>query len=157
MMPIPFSGNPLERASYRRSDTAWLETQALAGLFLPFWQNRPLVADNHAVFLPWRKEWQGLAQVFLGLDGSQAFFAVELGGEDDPHLAEGSFQDMRTSAFVLPGRDIAIAGQAKALLDWHRRHGFVPIAGLRPKCATAAIAAFVPNVAPNIFRAPIRW
>src|SRR4051812_38371705 len=129
MTPIPFSGNPLERASYRRGDAAWLEAQALAGLFLPFWQNRPLVADNRAVLLPWRKEWQGLAQVFLGLDGSQPFFAVELGGEDEPRLAEGRFQEMRASAFVLPGRDIAIAGQAKALLDWHRRHGFCPNCG----------------------------
>ena len=151
MMPIPFSGNPLERASYRRSDTAWLETQALAGLFLPFWQNRPLVADNHAVFLPWRKEWQGLAQVFLGLDDSQAFFAVELGGEDDPHLAEGSFQDMRTSAFVLPGRDIAIAGQAKALLDWHRRHGFCPNCGAKTEMRDGGYRRLCPQCSAEHF------
>jgi len=43
-----------------------------------------------------------------------------------PHdeLGRGAFQEMRASAFILPARDTAIAGQAKALLDWHKRHGF---------------------------------
>ena len=51
---------------------------------------------------------------------------------------------MRASAFVLPARDTAIAGQAKALLDWHKRHGFCPNCGRQRSCATAAIAACVP-------------
>jgi NAD+ diphosphatase len=38
---------------------------------------------------------------------------------------------MRTAAFVLPLRDTAIAGQAKALLDWHKRHGFCASCGTR--------------------------
>jgi len=63
------------------------------------------------------------------IDHDAKRIAVELGGEDEPQLAEGRFQEMRASAFVLPGRDIAIAGQAKALLDWHRRHGFCPNCG----------------------------
>src|SRR5437762_3000265 len=101
MMAIPFSGNPLERASYRRSDPAWLEAQKQAGLFLPFWQNRPLVAKDRAVFLPWCEEWRGLTYVFLGLDGDQPMLSVELSGESEPRLGEGSFQEMRASAFVL--------------------------------------------------------
>jgi NAD+ diphosphatase len=36
---------------------------------------------------------------------------------------------MRAAAHLLPGRDTAIAGQAKALLDWHARHGFCPRCG----------------------------
>jgi NAD+ diphosphatase len=36
---------------------------------------------------------------------------------------------MRSAAFVLPARDTAIAGQAKALLDWHKRHSFCPNCG----------------------------
>ena len=57
-MAIAFSGNPLDRASLRRADPAWIAAQQAVGLFLPFWQNRPLVADHRAVFLPWRQEWQ---------------------------------------------------------------------------------------------------
>jgi NAD+ diphosphatase len=130
MAPIPFSGNPLDRASYRRSDTAWLAAQLAAGRFLPFWQNRPFVADDRACFLPWRVEWEGRPCVFLGLDGTLALFAVDLTGESEPMLVgEGAFREMRTAAFILPARDTAIAGQAKALLDWHKRHGFCPNCG----------------------------
>ena len=64
---------------------------------------------------------------------------------------------MRAAAFILPARDTAIAGQAKALLDWHRRHGFCPNCGHATAFATAAIAASARVAAPNIFPAPIRW
>jgi NAD+ diphosphatase len=126
---IPFSGNPLDRASYHRTDPAWLAAQHAAGLFLPFWQNRPRVVKDRAGFLPWREEWQGATSVFLGLDGGQPLFAVDLPGGSEPVLGEGAFAEMRASAFVLPARDTAIAGQAKALLDWHKRHGFCPNCG----------------------------
>ena len=126
---IPFSGNVLNRASNRRTDEAWLATQAAQGLFLPFWQNKPLVTKDRAGFLPWREEWREQTCVFLGLDDTQPLFAVDLAGDSAPALGEGAFADMRTSAFVLPARDIAIAGQAKALLDWHKRHGFCPNCG----------------------------
>jgi NAD+ diphosphatase len=126
---IPFSGNVLDRASNRRTDEAWLAAQAVAGLFLPFWQNRPLVTKDRAGFLPWREEWRGQTCVFLGLDGTQPLFAVDLAGDSEPALGEGAFAEMRASAFVLPARDTAIAGQAKALLDWHKRHGFCPNCG----------------------------
>jgi NAD+ diphosphatase len=124
--PIPFSGNVLDRASARRGDDAWLAAQAVAGLFLPFWQNQPFVTKDRVGFLPWREEWRGQTCVFLGLDGTQPLFAVDLAGDSKPVLGEGAFAEMRASAFVLPARDTAIAGQAKALLDWHKRHGFCP-------------------------------
>ena len=127
--PIPFSGNVLDRAGNQRTDEAWLAAQAAAGLFLPFWQNRPFVVQDRAGFLPWREDWQGRTCVFLGLDGTQPLFAVDLTCDDEPMLGDGGFSEMRASAFVLPARDIAIAGQAKALLDWHKRHGFCPNCG----------------------------
>jgi NAD+ diphosphatase len=129
MNPIAFSGNPLDRASYRRGDEAWLAAQAEAGQFLPFWQNRPFVVNSRAKFLARRDAWRNLPTIFLGLDGTQKLFAVDLPGETAPDLGEGDFQEMRPAAFVLPARDTAIAGQAKALLDWHKRHGFCPNCG----------------------------
>jgi NAD+ diphosphatase len=129
MGTIAFSGNPLDRASVQRSDAAWLAAQKPSGLFLPFWQNRPLVHGDRVVFLEQRKEWEACLCVFLGLDGTQPLFAIDLPGENEPPLGEGTFTEMRAAAFVLPARDTAIAGQAKALLDWHRRHGFCPNCG----------------------------
>jgi NAD+ diphosphatase len=129
MNPIAFSGTPLDRASYRRTDPAWLAMQAANGLFLPFWQNRPFVAEGRAGFMPMRAEWENALCVFLGLDGEQPLFAADLPGDTEPVLEGGSFAEMRAAASTLPARDIAIAGQAKALLDWHKRHGFCPNCG----------------------------
>ena len=123
--PICFAGNPLDRASAQRADAAWMAAQRLAGRFLPFWKMQPLLtADAQAAFLPWRADWDGRCVVFLGQDAGAPLFAVDLGSDETPPAVEGEFRDMRAAAFVLPGRDSAIAGQAKALLDWHARHGF---------------------------------
>ena len=121
---MTFGGNPLDRASDRRSDPAWLAAMFQDGLFLPFWQNKPLVTEERAAFLPWRTDWESGVCVFLGLQDGQPLFAIDLAGESEPVLERGRFEEMRASAFVLPARDTAIAGQAKALIDWHRRHGF---------------------------------
>jgi NAD+ diphosphatase len=129
MTPIAFSGSPLDRASVQRADPAWLAAQKPAGLFLPFWQNRPLLRADRTMFLAWRAEWETCQCVFLGLEGTQPLFAIDLDAASEPQLGEGTFTEMRAAAFVLPTRDIAIAGQGKALLDWHRRHGFCPNCG----------------------------
>lgn len=129
MRSIAFSGSPLDRASYRRTDPSWLARQHGQGLFLPFWQNRPFVAGGRAGFLAWQPQWENRLCVFLGLDGSQPLFALDVPGAGEPELEGGSFQEMRAAAFVLPAADTAIAGQAKALLDWHQRHRFCPNCG----------------------------
>jgi NAD+ diphosphatase len=131
MNPISFAGNPLDRASAERPGEAWIAARRQAGRFLPFWKTQPLLtADGHAAFLPWRANWEGSAVIFLGLDGGEPLFAVDLGATETPPVFDGGeFRDMRSAAFILPGRDTAIAGQAKALLDWHARHGFCPNCG----------------------------
>ena len=145
MSTMAFSGNPLDRASYHRADASWLAAQAAKGLFLPFWQNRPFVAGTRAGFLPWRSAWDGALCVFLGLDGDQPLFAVNLPGETEPVLEGGTFQEMRPAAFVLRKRDTAIAGQAKALLDWHKRHGFCPNCGSATQMTDAGYRRVCPG------------
>jgi len=127
--PLTFAGSPLDRASAERPGEAWIAARRETGLFLPFWQMKPLLLDGRAGFLPWRADWEGAPCVFLGLDGAQPLFAVDLGKGETPPELQGEFRDMRAAAFVLPGRDSAIAGQAKALLDWHARHRFCPNCG----------------------------
>ena len=129
MDPITFAGNPLDRASAERPGEDWLAVRRTKGQFLPLWQFKPLLLEDRARFLPWRAEWEGRPVIFLGLDGEQPLFAVDLGADETPPELNGEFKDMRAAAHVLPGRDAAIAGQAKALLDWHARHGFCPACG----------------------------
>ena len=139
---LSFTGNPLDRASDRRADPAWLAAQAQAGLFLPFSEGRLLVAEDKALFLPWRAEWEGRSCIFLGLDGTRPLFAVDVAGEPD---LGGVFTEMRPAAFVLPARDCAIAGQAKALLDWNRRHGFCPNCGTATDARDGGCRRVCPN------------
>jgi NAD+ diphosphatase len=159
---MTFGGNPLDRASDRRSDPAWLAAQVPAGLFLPFWQNRPLVIEDRAGFLAWHPQWEGGICVFLGLQENQPLFAIDIASESEPALG-GQFQEMRPAALVLPAHDTAIAGQAKALIDWHRRHGFCPNCGapnricdggyrrLCPQCA----AEHFPRTDPVVIMLPV--
>jgi NAD+ diphosphatase len=44
---------------------------------------------------------------------------------------------MRSAAALLPASDVAILGQAKALIDWHQRHGFCPRCGAPTMLADA--------------------
>ncbi len=147
---LSFGGNGLDRASALRSDGAWLSAQAQAGLYLPFWQNRPLVTEARIALQPWRSAWAGSTCVFLGLDGTQPLFAVDLAGETPPVL-DGEFVEMRPAAFVLPARDTAIAGQAKSLLDWHARHGFCPNCGTRTEMRDGGYRRLCPHCAAEHF------
>lgn len=163
MEPITFAGNPLDRASAERPGAEWLAVRRQAGLFLPLWQLKPLLLDGRARFLPWRAEWEGRPQIFLGLDSEQPLFAVDLGSDETAPELNGEFKEMRAAAHILPGRDTAIAGQAKALLDWHARHGFCPNCGhatqmmdggyrrLCPSCA----AEHFPRTDPVVIMLPI--
>jgi NAD+ diphosphatase len=126
---LSFTGNPLDRASAERSDPNWIAArQAQAdALFLPIWQAKPFLIGEAAGFLAASE----LALtpdtlcVFLGLRDGQPLFAVALADSATPPLTElGEFRDMRAAAFVLSAADTAIAGQAKALIDWHRRHRY---------------------------------
>jgi NAD+ diphosphatase len=126
---LSFTGNPLDRASAERSDPNWIAAQQARAdaLFLPVWQAKPLLIGERAGFLPAAA--LSLAPdilcVFLGLRGKQPLFAAAMpDGKTAPLGALGEFRDMRAAAFVLPDTDTAIAGQAKALIDWHRRHRF---------------------------------
>jgi len=133
-LQMAFAGNPLRRHSERRPSPAWLE----ASLALPttrlivFHKGNPLQREGRIVMtrpamLP---EGSDLTQVFLGCDlQDHAYFAVDLSALDKTEAAGlagsgGSFASLRDSAMGLPRDDLAIAGHARWLLDWHRRHRF---------------------------------
>ena len=129
---LSFTGNPLDRASMERGDPAWVAAQRARheALFLPFWQTKPLLKDKRVAFLGSADIKNDAAPIFLGLQDGQPLFALSLPDSETPPLTEfGEFHDMRAAAFILPDTDTAIAGQAKALIDWHRRHGFCPNCG----------------------------
>jgi NAD+ diphosphatase len=152
---IPFAGNPLNRASEKRTDSNWIESRRRdpSSLLLPMWHLepfllgpeksgtpielgliRPGVADSLAG--------AGAACIFLGLDRDRAVFALDVSETTDPAnvgplAGLGYFRDARMAAQLVSIKDAAILGQAKALIDWHQRHGFCPRCGAPTKMMDA--------------------
>ncbi|MBM3518290.1 MAG: NAD(+) diphosphatase [Alphaproteobacteria bacterium] len=138
--PYVFAGNPLDRVSHLRRDEAWLAA-ALAdpdARLLPFWQLRPLVgAANRLAWQPAR-ELAGHATlgtvVLLGQAEGRSFFAADFSALPEPEregpLAGcGAFVDARGIAPQLPVAETGVLAQARALVDWHLRHGFCAACG----------------------------
>lgn len=135
-----FAGSPLDRAGDRRNDPDWLAEQEdnPEALALVLWDGRPLLEETATG--P-RLAWLALSHarditdnpLFLGLWKTAPVFAIGLEGAvdpaDGPLRGMGRFVEMREAAAILPGADAAMAGTAKSLFDWHRRHGFCAACG----------------------------
>jgi NAD+ diphosphatase len=152
---IPFSGNPLNRASEKRPDVEWVAAKRRdpSSLILPIWRLQPFLLGSEKSRGPLEAGFlmPGLAEslaaedapwVMLGLEGERALFALDISAARDPAnegplAGLGHFRDMRAAAMLLPDKDTAILGQAKALIDWHQRHGFCPRCGGRTTLADA--------------------
>ena len=151
---IPFAGNPLNRASEKRTDANWIESKRHdpSSLVLPMCRLEPFLLEpdkSGAIELGLvRAEvvdsiaGPEAACVFLGLDGERAIFALDVSEAGDPGnvgpLARlGYFRDARMAAQMVSIKDAAIISQAKAMIDWHRRHGFCPACGAPTKIVDA--------------------
>jgi len=151
---IPFTGNPLDRASEKRVDAEWIAAKRRdpGSLIVPLWRLQPFLLGPEKTEQPEAGFLRpGLAEslaapdavvVFLGLENGNAVFALDISAAEDPANAGalaglGHFREMRAAAMVLPAKDAAILGQAKALIDWHNRHGFCAACGARTELAEA--------------------
>ncbi|MFZ5719903.1 MAG: NAD(+) diphosphatase [Pseudomonadota bacterium] len=139
-----FAGNPLDRASDRRPDAAWLAglLASSESLGVALWNGRPFVEKTkdggvQIAYLPARLagELSGGAErlLFLGLWRDTAVFAVDLEGSSDPAQGPlqglGEFLDLRQVAMRLPATDAGILATAKAMFEWRRRHQYCATCG----------------------------
>src|SRR5262249_49161954 len=74
------------------------------------------------------------ACILLGLDGERALFALDISeaaepAQHGPLTGIGHFRDARVAGSMVSIKDAAIIAQAKAIIDWHQRHGFCPKCG----------------------------
>jgi NAD+ diphosphatase len=152
---IPFAGSPLNRASEKRSDSIWIESKWRdpSSLVLPIWRLQPFLLEPEKSGTPIELGLlrPGIADslagadapcIFLGLDGDRAVFALDVSEAGDPANAGplvglGYFRDARMAAQMVSLKDAAIIAQAKALIDWHQRHGFCPRCGAPTKMMDA--------------------
>ena len=133
MRPLPFAGSPLDRAAIARKDEGWVADRRAdprAELIL-LWRGEVLHerrADGSRLLpltmaaLP---ECGGAEPVLLGLRGEVPVWAADAGALPVAPFADlGEWGALRTLAPHLPPEELAVAGQANSLLDWHRRHAF---------------------------------
>lgn len=133
-----FAGNPLNRASERRPDEAWLAEQldSSESLGIALWNGRPLVEATkegglQIAYLPAKLVGELAAGaerlLFMGLWKDTAVFAVDLEGSADPAdggplQGLGQFKDLRQIALTLPAGDAGICATAKSMFEWRRKH-----------------------------------
>jgi NAD+ diphosphatase len=71
--------------------------------------------------------------VLLGIEDGIAHYALDVSAMDDPfhelELEGVRWGEARSIANELPAPEAGIVAQARALLDWHNRHGFCPACG----------------------------
>mgnify|MGYP003631006758 CR=1 FL=1 len=164
--PNIFANNPLDRASYRRTDKAWVESQIAdaSSLFVPFYRLSPFILPEETKGagkdVGWLK--MGLLKelggenplmVFLGINKrGKSLFAVDVSGlkdhENHPAIKGfGAFEDLRGLAMAgeITPTELAILAQGKSMIDWHQRHGFCSVCGSRSEMAEAGYKRQCPS------------
>jgi NAD+ diphosphatase len=152
---MPLTSPDLDRAAHYRRDADWLDKAFTSdrvrvlimrdGLPLVegggpprgpsppgsrFAGHRPLLwLGSQAALLA-----QSYTRIFLGLSPKGSpIFALELGSgfslSSSPIAGLGVFEDFRSAAAGLDAFDAGCAATARALFEWHRRHGYCSACG----------------------------
>ena len=138
----------LDRAGDMRADAGWVAAKRAEGAacVLPMWKLQPFLrhaedGGTELVFLDGTVA-EGLGEaareVFLGLKNGSAYFARDISelADGPARLAGlGQFQEAREALGLVSAGEAAILCQAKALLDWHARHGFCSNCGVASESA----------------------
>jgi NAD+ diphosphatase len=141
-----FAGNPLDRASERRRDAAWIRAllDDPAARILPLHELRPLTRGSGSPILDWQPvaAWReqierGATLVFLGLGDGRPYFAIDASGTDIALAEDREPFDARTLAPLLPAGEAAIVAEARSLVDWHARHRFCAQCGSPTRVTSA--------------------
>ncbi len=142
-----FAGNPLDRASERRRDTAWIRSllDDPAARILPLRDLRPLTRGSESPVLDWQPvaPWRDLIErgatlVFLGLDDERPYFAVDASGADSALFRRRASRSMPApSRRCCPQARRRSSAEARSLVDWHARHRFCAQCGSPTRVASA--------------------
>jgi NAD+ diphosphatase len=171
---VTFGGSGLNRAAELRGDAARQAEMLAIGRVLPLWRGKPLMVAGGGL------GWVGSQSVvlhhagvvaFLGFDGDSPCFAadisdwvpeagaeaVESGFLDQseqrhPGLpAEFAFAELRAAMLRLTPREAELAAMAKAVLQWHRSHGFCAVCGAASRVVMAGWQRTCPSCGAHHF------
>ncbi len=156
---VTFGGSGLDRRAEMRRDTSALKGALTKGKVLPIWRGKPLLQGDRLAWVS--SDHPVLAHagtpIFLGMDDGVPRFAADLSdwspeagaaapeaGFFDPTIqhhpalsgAEG-FAELRGVMANLSPRAAELAATGKAVLQWHRSHGFCSTCGARSEMTHA--------------------
>ncbi len=148
---VTFGGTGRDRGHALRSDPEALARLQAEGLILPLWRGMPLADDSSLCFLgaddPMLSDVP--VPVFLGLWQEKGVFAADLsawrpeqglpteeifdaGRQPHPAAPAGrQFIELRQIMAALSPDEAEMAATARALLEWHRGHGFCAACGAK--------------------------
>lgn len=157
---VTFGGSGLDRAATLRGDGVQMAALLAAGRVLPVWRGKPLIVGGAALgWVPAGHQAlaHGRAPVFLGLDAEIPCFAQDISDwspeagaeavqhgffdpseQHHPALPEDhGFLELRGVMTRLTAREAELAATARAVLHWHRSHGFCATCGAASEMAMA--------------------
>ena len=155
---IAFTGAPLDLAENQRDAsalTAFAAAQNARAIVMV--DGKFLVKDGDLVQLhPSQLKGTHLydpGPLFLGLDGDVPQFAFSLAkdGEALNLIKGGALDHLRNLAFLMEGRQLALAGRAKSLFDWHKSHRFCSNCGVESKPQSGGVTRKCPTCATDHF------
>jgi len=136
LLDLALARAAVDRAAERRSDDAWLASAWSSPLVQVVRTSRgtaAVVGDPPALALDVVTSVGPERRAFLGLDGDQPFFAVELDESD----TDESFRSLRDVGLLLGARDAGLVVNAVALANWHATHTHCPRCGAATRVASA--------------------
>ncbi len=171
---VTFGGAAIDRAAHLRADPEALARMRRdpAARVAVLWRGKPLVEGAELALLAADHPVLETAgdEVFLGLDEGAPIFAADLSAwvPDDMPDTLGAFSDPseqrhpalgRDSLFVelrgamtrIPPRDAGLAATARALVTWHRSHGFCARCGARSEIAQGGWQRLCPSCGAHHF------
>jgi NAD+ diphosphatase len=154
---VTFGGSGLDRHAALRRDAEGLARALERGTVLPIWRGKPLVTGERLAWVPAGHPVLALAgpPIFLGMDEGTPRFAADLSdwapeaGADAPEAGffdqtvqrhpamgpEAGFAELRGLMTVLSAREAELVVTAKALVQWHKSHGFCSTCGAASEMA----------------------
>ena len=145
---LGFVGSRIDRADRLRGDKKALEQGLRSARAYVFWRARPLVSSDRSELISVALDHPILAegdmQIFLGVDGKQHVYAVDISAwtpdvapevkgnplfdrseVSHPEAPNGAiFTDARFAMGALQSEFAEWAASAKAMFHWHRANGF---------------------------------
>lgn len=164
---VTFGGSALNRAGELRGDEAAMAAQLAdpAARVLPVWRGKPLLAGLETASpgwlpldhpLPRRLVKRPGPQVFLGLDDDGPRFALDVSDWEPPEKPDTldqfhdpsqqrppgvpddhAFAELRGAMTRLTPRAAELVATARAVLGWHRFHGYCARCGAATRMAMA--------------------